>query len=545
MAMPLPFRQTLRELNLSPRWFRFGSLVLLVLGIGVLFILLRLGAAASIDYSGILLPVLITGIGLALVLFGFYFQILWQKQRTRNRASDAAMRKLASVFAHVLDGIVVLDDDGICLEANPAACDILRVTRYALLGQPFGRFHSDPKGFTEDWRSVLRKGCPRAHGEIRRSDGQTVYVDYLVAADYMPGQHILVFCNTTERLSAEASLRQSEERFRQLADNIQEIFWMMDARTKEVLFVTAAYETVTGYSRAALLSDRVSCREIIHPEDRERIYERFDKAVATGQFDEEFRIRRADGEIRWLWAKTSPRPEGPEDQDAPHWFVGFALDVTARKLAELEAKRSFAAVETAHREADALRKATLALTQNLSMDVVFDTLLARLRDLVPYESAAIILAENEVHLFVARRFPEMSSGNPIVTLKATDTAVLQRIMVERKPVVIEDSSEESDWPETGPLAGSRSWIGVPLKTAKGIFGLLAIGASVPHNFTPDHFRHARSIAVPAAAAIYNARLYEYTVIYSEQLERSLAELKDTQKALEEKQRDPSPTRHYS
>jgi PAS domain S-box-containing protein len=491
-------------------------------------------------YSGILIPTLLVSIVLSVFVFGLYFRFVWRRQRTSNRASYAAVRKLASVFEHVLDGILILDDDGTCLEGNPAACDILRVTRHSLLGQPFAQFYSDPEEFARNWKASLERGSERGHAELKLRDGQQVYVDYSVAANYMPGQHILVLCNTTERRSAESSLRLTEERFREIADNIQEIFWMMDAETKEVLFVTRAYETVTGYSRAALFRDRVSYRDIIHSEDRERVLGKLNDAVATGVFDEEFRIVRADGIVRWLWAKTSPRPDC---RRTPHWFVGFALDVTARKQAEAEAKRNLAAAEAAHAETEALRKATLALTQNLSVSAVLDTLLDCLRDLVPYDSASVILSEDNVNLYVGRQFPKAPSGEPVLKLNATGHAVLERILIERKSVFVLDTAEEPDWLEIEALAGNRCWIGVPLTTANGMFGLLSIGAATPRKFTPDHFRFAKSLAIPASAAIYNARLYEYATIYSAELENHVKKLSETQKALEESQHRPPGSLH--
>jgi GAF domain-containing protein len=256
-------------------------------------------------------------------------------------------------------------------------------------------------------------------------------------------------------------------------------------------------------------------------------------AVATGHFDEEFRIVRADGVVRWLWAKTSPRPDS---QRTPHWFVGFALDVTDRKRAEFEAKQNLAAAEAAHSETEALRKATLALTQNLSMSMVLDTLLDCLRDLVPYDSAAVVLSEDNVNLYVGRQFPKPVPGEPTLRLNATDAALLQRIVIERKSVSVSDTSEESDWRDIEPLAGTRCWIGVPLTTANGMFGLLSIGSATRRKFTADHFRFAKSLAIPAAAAIYNARLYEYATIYSTELESNAKKLNETQKALEESQR---------
>jgi PAS domain S-box-containing protein len=507
-------RPILAGFNRSPFWFRFSSVFLLLLGAA----LLLLSLLAGIDlprYYRILIPGLLASIVFGVFVFGLYFRLIWQKQRASNRASYATVRKFSSVFEHVLDGILILDDDGICLEANPAACDILRVTRHALLGQPFAKYSTDPQEFARTWKATLERGCQRGHAELRRRDGATVYVDFAVAANYMPGQHVFVLCNTTERRSAESSARESQERFREIADHIQEIFWMMDALTKEILFVTPAYEAVTGYSRAALLANPVSYREMIHAEDRDRVTAKLEAAAATGRFDEEFRIVRADGVTRWVWAKTSPRPDNHRSAQR---LVGFALDVTDRKHAEFEAKQNLAAGEAAHAETEALRRATLALTQNLSMDTVLDTLLDCLRDLVPYDNAAVILAENEVDLYVGRELPKPSAQKPILRLKATDSVVLQRLMIERKSVFVADTVGEQSWQKVDPLAGCRCWIGIPLITSKGIFGLLSIGAIAPNKFTPDHVRFAKSLAIPAAAAIYNARLYEYATIYSAELE---------------------------
>jgi PAS domain-containing protein len=58
--------------------------------------------------------------------------------------------------------------------------------------------------------------------------------------------------------TTETSLWESEERFRQMADNIQEVFWMIDAETRKTLYVNPAYETITGRSRASLKNDPLS-----------------------------------------------------------------------------------------------------------------------------------------------------------------------------------------------------------------------------------------------------------------------------------------------
>ena len=83
------------------------------------------------------------------------------------------------------------------------------------------------------------------------------------------------------------------------------------------------------------------------------------------------------------------------------------------------------------------------------------------------------------------------------------------------------------------FAGIRSWIAVPLTASGNILGLLSIGTKEQNIFTPEHLRMAKSLAIPVAVTIQNARLYELAEIYASELELRLEELKQTQKALED------------
>jgi PAS domain-containing protein len=72
---------------------------------------------------------------------------------------------------------------------------------------------------------------------LLRADGSKLFVYYTAAANYLPGRHVVILCDATEQVHAQASLEESQQRFRQMAENIGEIFWMMDAANKEVLYV--------------------------------------------------------------------------------------------------------------------------------------------------------------------------------------------------------------------------------------------------------------------------------------------------------------------
>ncbi|MGH7972272.1 MAG: response regulator, partial [Limisphaerales bacterium] len=75
----------------------------------------------------------------------------------------------------------------------------------------------------------------------------------------------------TERKKAEAALRASEERFRELAETIQEVFWVTDPAKNLMLYISPAYENIWGRSCQSLYNEPRSWIEAIHPEDRERV----------------------------------------------------------------------------------------------------------------------------------------------------------------------------------------------------------------------------------------------------------------------------------
>jgi GAF domain-containing protein len=98
---------------------------------------------------------------------------------------------------------------------------------------------------------------------------------------------------------------------------------------------------------------------------------------------------------------------------------------------------------------------------------------------------------------------------------------LQRVLVERKSVHLSDTREENDWRDTKALIKIRDWIAVPLVVGDSVLGLLSVSESRPRSFTTEHFRLAKSLAVPAAVAIHNARLYEWAQIYAAERESLL------------------------
>jgi PAS domain S-box-containing protein len=147
----------------------------------------------------------------------------------------------------------------------------------------------------------------------------------------------------TERKRAAEALRDREEKFHQLADNIQEIFWMVDATTMQAIYVNPAFEQITGRPRTCLQEDPLSYRDIIHPDDRTRVLTGLAEVQKTGKLDEVFRITRPDGELRWVAAQGFPIRDEPGNT---YRVAGVVQDITERKQAEEERLRLAAIVES-------------------------------------------------------------------------------------------------------------------------------------------------------------------------------------------------------
>jgi PAS domain S-box-containing protein len=449
-------------------------------------------------------------------------------------ALDATEREFKSIFDNALDAIVILDDHGICLEANPAAQTLFGARYYELVGEPIGNFRTGEGDFSEMWKTFLERKYEHGETKLSRKDGSTISVEYTAKADYLPGRHVAVLRDITRRKQAEAALRESEGRFRQMAAKINEIFWMLDAESKRVVYVNQAYETITGRPCQTLREDPTSYGDLIHPEDRVRVLSRLDETIETGQFDEEFRILRSDGAIRWVWVRGFPVRDA---EGRVRSLVGTAQDVSARKSAEAQMARNLDIAESARAEAEAFRRTTLALTQNLSMDYVLDTLLQSLLTLIPCESARVLLLEADTRLLLAREVQhydtKRSSAKSPETLDARDSRFLMQVLATRTSLLIPNTNEEQDWAKFSGHSQFRSWLCVPLATSQEMLGLLSLGHTRGFKFSLEHLRLAKSLAIPAAVAIQNARLYERAGIYGAELKQRLADLEQIQGALHE------------
>jgi diguanylate cyclase (GGDEF)-like protein/PAS domain S-box-containing protein len=147
---------------------------------------------------------------------------------------------------------------------------------------------------------------------------------------------VVMQLDITEERQAKESLTASESRFRQMAENIRDVFFLQNLDGSKLYYVSPAYEEIWGRSCESLYANPGSSFDAIHPHDRDQVMAKIGGRGIAG-FDFEFRILRPDGETRWIRTRGFPVLDG---DGKPYRMAGLASDITARRQAAEELHRS-------------------------------------------------------------------------------------------------------------------------------------------------------------------------------------------------------------
>jgi diguanylate cyclase (GGDEF)-like protein/PAS domain S-box-containing protein len=224
------------------------------------------------------------------------------------------------------------------LRVNQKLCDILGYTREELLQlTSVDVTPPEDRETAIEYNEQLLKGDITGYSREKRyvrKDGQIIWVNISLtavrSADGAPTHIISIIQDITDRKRAEAALYESEEQFRQLAHNIPQVFWICDASQREMIYVSPAYERVTGRPIEPLMTNPRAWLEGVHEEDRERV-KAARRQAGRGRYDEIFRVVRPDGAIRWVRDRAFP-VFGTDGE--VYRIAGIAEDITELREAE-------------------------------------------------------------------------------------------------------------------------------------------------------------------------------------------------------------------
>jgi PAS domain S-box-containing protein len=229
--------------------------------------------------------------------------------------------------------------NGKLVYANAIGARLLGVENaQELVGAPIADFvHPD---YREQFCQTIdvttpSNSLPLLESKFIRRDGSFVEIEAAAISFQFANQPAVqtIVRDISERKRAERALKSSEELFRQLAENVREVFWVRDVKTRRIIYINPVYEQIFGRTRMSLYEYPDSFQTSVHPQDKERIVQATTQQKNGGLFNEQYRIVRPDGMVRWIWARTYPIVD---EQGQIYRMVGIAEDITESKQAETD-----------------------------------------------------------------------------------------------------------------------------------------------------------------------------------------------------------------
>jgi two-component system cell cycle sensor histidine kinase/response regulator CckA len=265
--------------------------------------------------------------------------IALQRSRTEETLRRGSAR-LKAVIDAAMDAVIGMDDKGRVLSWNPQAEAIFGWSADEAVGRQVSDLIIPPNMVDAHQRGIAHYLETRESAMIGRRieltalrrDRTLIPVELtLVALEEAGGVVFTAFiADISERKDSARRLAESEERFRQIAENVREVVWMTGPLRQDLVYVSPAYEAIWGRSCGSLYADPASFASAIVPEDRDRVLAAADRQ-AEGDYAEIYRIVQPDGGTRWIHERAFP-VRGMSGEVVR--VVGSAQDITNLKRAE-------------------------------------------------------------------------------------------------------------------------------------------------------------------------------------------------------------------
>ena len=240
------------------------------------------------------------------------------ERRRAERELKASEARLRGVFRATPVGITFNIQRTIA-SVNDSMCELLGYSEQELLGRSARMFYRTQEEYEDVGRRLYaelpQKGHTSVETRFRRKDGAVIDVvlnGALLRPEDPAAGYVVTVQDVTERMRAETELAESRERFRLVIESVNEVLWLTDWVKRELLYVSPNYETVFGRSCQSLFENRRSWIEAVHREDRIRVDRAFAEKGERGEYtEEEYRIVRPDGAVRWIRDRSFPIRDAP------------------------------------------------------------------------------------------------------------------------------------------------------------------------------------------------------------------------------------------
>lgn len=261
------------------------------------------------------------------------FHDITDRKRTEQalRQSEALYR---SLFEGIDDVIFVHDEEANILDVNEATCRRLGYTREELLQMKTTDIDAPDYAAGVKDRLALQLtagGLSEISGVHIARDGRRIHVDTNSRLINYKGKPavLAVVRDITERKRAEEALRESEEKYRDLIENMHDVIFAVDGKGVAT-YVSPAIEMFLGHSPSEIIGQPFA--KFVHPEDLQLVQESFRNMIAGGQYHSPnvYRVVAKSGAVRWMRTSSRPILQG----DRVVGIQGILVDITERKQAE-------------------------------------------------------------------------------------------------------------------------------------------------------------------------------------------------------------------
>jgi PAS domain S-box-containing protein len=439
---------------------------------------------------------------------------------------DALLRAIEAQSSEILCSILLLDREGAHLRHVAAPSlpqSYLRSIDGTAIGEGAGSCgtavfrrapvlvsHIAVDPLWENWRDLALAHDLRACWSTPIFDPQQQVVGSLAVYTRSPGlpdprqsqlidiaTHIAAVAIAKQR--EEEALRESEARFRDMADSAPVMIWISRA-DGSCTYLNKRWQEFTGQTTDRGLGN--GWLDALHPDDQARVDEEFARANEQREHVQmEYRIRRTDGEYRWVIDSAQPRmSEGGEFLG----YIGSVFDITERKQVEDVRQRNLERTR-------ALHEINLAITSEMELHNRLDVLLKQIQTFFPRPIVSSVrLLRPETGQLEHLAFHGIDADQWLGREPGRRLYRARQVIATKAPVIVADLKSES--PDGGgpglSLLGLASYAGIPLIVRDQVIGVLAVYTKEKHEFDTDEIEFLSALAGQAAIAIHNAQLYE-------------------------------------
>jgi diguanylate cyclase (GGDEF)-like protein/PAS domain S-box-containing protein len=398
-----------------------------------------------------------------------------------------------TIIDNMTDGVIIADSRHRILDFNQTIVSMFNLKNKPEIG------HSIEQHFPEIMTLINAIVLPDGQYRLDHNGGKKIFGLRKIPINQSKEAegYALFITDITERINIENSLRESEEKYRQLLDNASFPLMICDLQTGSVIYQNKLAKTLFRastsngheYSIANLFCDPTEYTRLSSKIQKNRIVTDYETQVFSTLTNK-------------IWVLTSASIIPYANEEAI--LVSFN-DITSRKLMEEAEKEQ-------RQFNEAMVDSASALNSTLDFDEVLDRILTNLEKVIPHNVANIMLVSEggevkivRAHGYGARELQSLFQNGQ---LSVSETPFLLKMAMSGSPIVIPNTLTDSNWVKSPGMERTRSYLGVPIFVKGKIMGYINVESTQPHDFTTNHGKRLMAFADQAALAIENSRMFE-------------------------------------